>query len=108
MVHLKEFAPFTQAESKPISECEAADIVVLGDGALPDEPTQACEVRASVIRQILIDAEQDVDVHEKGMWVRWEPSASRSDLGRIAWSLRWFVKAIGWVERRLQQQPLPV
>ncbi len=27
----------------------------------------------------------------------WAPSTSRSDLGRIAWWMRWFAKAAGWV-----------
>lgn len=27
----------------------------------------------------------------------WAPSTSRSDLGRLAWWIRWFAKALGWI-----------
>lgn len=72
MTQFNDLAPFSEAETKLISECAAPERVTFGDGSLPsDENGQlAVTLRAAVLRQILLGAPGAPVLHDKGLRLR--------------------------------------
>ncbi|WP_298294974.1 hypothetical protein [uncultured Litoreibacter sp.] len=66
MMDLKDFEPFSPAEQKMIDEAGLPNRTVLADGTLPSESSDAVQVRADLVRFLLIS----MPLHDKGIRLR--------------------------------------
>lgn len=55
------------AERKLVAACKAGDVCVLGDGTRPEGPDPEREVRAEVLRYLILGGSEDCRVHETGV-----------------------------------------
>jgi hypothetical protein len=68
MTTFKALAPFSVAEAKLMSDAGTPDRITVGDGVVPEAATPDCEIRASLIRALLLDP--DSPLHDKGLRLR--------------------------------------
>ncbi len=66
MLDLKDFEPLSPAEQKLIDEAGLPNRTVLADGSLPAKNTEAVQVRADLVRFLLIT----MPLHDKGIRLR--------------------------------------
>jgi hypothetical protein len=72
-----DLGALSEAEEQVLAEIDTGEFVVLGDGKRPDAPDPARQVRASLIRMLLLPKDGDglPRLHEKGLqiagaWIR--------------------------------------
>lgn len=69
-MRLKDYEPLTEAEKKLVEGCETGGRIVIGDGVLPSEDTDAVRIRAGLIRMLLTGSEPKLSLHDKGLRLR--------------------------------------
>ena len=65
MVRLDDFAPLSDAEQVVVDGCSTPSRITLGDGEFPDAASPGTEVRADLLRHVLLG--RDVALHDKGL-----------------------------------------
>ena len=70
MHRLSDFEPLLPAEQKLVDAAETGERVVVGDGELPEKDGQDVEVRAGLIRMLLLGSDPTVRLHEKSVRLR--------------------------------------
>ena len=68
MNNFEQFEPLSEAETKLIAEIHTPDRVMIGDGVLPECHNNACEIRADIVRALLLD--ENSSIHSKGLRLR--------------------------------------
>lgn len=79
MQRLNDFKPLLPAEEKLIAEYRSGNRVALGD-ALPDPDNSEVQIRAEVIRLMLVGSDPDLKLHEKGLRIQGAWITGRLDL----------------------------
>ncbi len=69
MTDLSDFEPLTTAEQALVDGCSKPQRITIGDGELPEENTDACQVRTALIRHILLNR-TEIRLDEKGLRLR--------------------------------------
>lgn len=66
---IKEFAPFSPAETRFLEELSTSERTIIGDGELPETDASETEIRAELLRAALI-GKQGLALPEKGLRLR--------------------------------------
>lgn len=80
MQRLSDFQPLLPAEEELIQEYRSGNRVSLGDGVLPDPELPELELRAEVIRLMMVGSDPDLKLHEKGLRIQGAWITGRLDL----------------------------
>ncbi len=67
---LQELAPLSEAEEKLLAECAGISRLSVGDGTLPSEARPDCEIRARLLRALLLDELPEHRLNDKGVRLR--------------------------------------
>ncbi len=69
MISLDDFEPLNPAEQKLVAESHQPNRTSVGNGDLPEDESEDVEIRAGIIRLMLLD-DSDVALHDKGVRLR--------------------------------------
>ena len=64
---IDEFHPLTPAETKIVANLRSGDFERLGDGSRPDSKDPARDVRAELLRLLILGSNDSFPMHEKGL-----------------------------------------
>lgn len=70
MISLEDFAPFTVAEHKLIDESHLPNRTTVGDGTIPTSENKATDIRADLVRLLLLGSPDVPNLHDKGIRLR--------------------------------------
>lgn len=104
MIDVSSFEPLSAAETKLIEEATLPNRTVIADGALPDEAHEEVQVRADLIRYLLISAPlHDKGIRLRGAWITGELDLQGCDCARdISLTSCHLVEAINFTNANLR------
>jgi hypothetical protein len=70
MKRISDFQPLSDAEQRLLEGSRSGDRITFGDGDLPNDTSIDVEVRAEIIRMLMLGNDPDVPLHAKGIRLR--------------------------------------